>query len=141
MNDRRRIDVQHTVSDEGRPKATTGDGGAFPESRVHGVLYGWLLLFLGERANHGYDLVRQLSQELPADMVPDPGVVYRMLRKLELAGSVHSTLQSGAGGPARKVYSLTPEGREALSEWRTVAQTRIDVLQRFLDRYSRLDSE
>ena len=99
-------------------------------------MQGWLLLFLAEGENHGYELVRQLSSELPEDMVPDPGVVYRMLRRLEQEGAVDSTLRSGGGGPARKVYSLTDAGRSRLRVWQGTARERIAVLHRFLSRLS-----
>lgn len=106
------------------------------EPRIHGLLQGWLLLFLAEGENHGYELVRQLSSELPEDMVPDIGVVYRMLRRLEQEGAIGSTLQPGGGGPARKVYSLTAAGRSRLEEWRSKARDHIVVLERFLTRFS-----
>lgn len=108
------------------------------EPRVHGLLRAWLLLLLAGRENHGYELVRQLAEELPEEMVPDPGVVYRMLRKLEEKGAVVSTLRPGGGGPARRVYSLTEVGRSRLKEWRSTAQARIDLLHRFLTRLSML---
>jgi len=107
-----------------------------PEPRIHGLLQGWLLLLLAERENHGYELMRQLSSELPEDMVPDTGVVYRMLRKLEQEGAVGSTLRPGSGGPARKVYFLTAAGRLRLKEWQGTAMERIVVIERFLSRLS-----
>jgi DNA-binding PadR family transcriptional regulator len=115
-----------------------GEGGAAAGPRVHGILQGWLLLFIAEGENWGYQLVRQLTEELPADMVPDRAVIYRLLRALEREGAVTSTLQSGSGGPARKIYSLTDEGRARLGAWYRTAESRIDVLRRFLDRISQI---
>lgn len=109
-----------------------------PGPRVHGILQGWLLLLLAEDDNHGYRLVQQLAEELPDDMMPDRGVIYRMLRRLEHEGYVVSTLQSGSGGPARKMYSLTAAGRSRLDAWHRTAQTRRSVLERFLERVSRV---
>lgn len=119
-----------------RDDTSYGGSGASAGPRVHGILRGWLLLFIAERENYGYQLVRQLGEELPEDMVPDRAVIYRLLRTLEREGSVTSTLQSGSGGPARKVYSLTPEGRSRLHAWHETAHSRIAVLRRFLDRLS-----
>ena len=115
-----------------------GESGASAGPRTHGILRGWLLLFIAERENYGYRLVRQLTDELPQDMVPDRAVIYRLLRTLEREGAVTSTLQYGSGGPARKVYSLTPEGRSRLDTWYETAQSRIAVLGRFMDRCSKL---
>lgn len=128
---------ESTRADNGAPRQQPLGGCIHgSEPRVHGLLQGWLLLFLAERENHGYELVRQLSSELPEDMVPDPGVVYRLLRRLEQEGAVASTLRSGGGGPARKVYSLTAAGRSRLRAWQGTARERIAVLQRFLARLS-----
>lgn len=48
--------------------------------------------------------------------LPDPGVVYRHLRKLEQEGLVLSGFQPG-DGPARRVYEITDEGRRCLGDW------------------------
>lgn len=104
------------------------------EPRVHALLQAWLLLFLGEQESHGYDLVRQLAAELPTEMIPDPAVVYRMLRRLEREGAVASSLRPGGGGPARKVYTLTDAGRTRLAGWRGVAEERAALLTRFVGR-------
>jgi len=106
-----------------------------PEPRIHGLVQALLLLLIRERADHGYQLVRRLHDEIPADMVPDRAVIYRMLRDLERGGSVTSALESGAGGPARKVYSLTEAGLNLLEVWRGTVSERIVLLSRFLDRY------
>ncbi|NBC30573.1 MAG: PadR family transcriptional regulator [Spirochaetes bacterium] len=111
------------------------------EPRIHGFLQAWLLLLLAEQENHGYELVRHLSEELPEEMVPDPGVIYRILRRLEQEGAVASTLRSGGGGPARKVYTLTEVGESRLKGWSSTAQERIGLLARFLKRLSRVTGE
>jgi len=104
------------------------------EPRIHGLLQAWLLLLLAEQENHGYELVRHLSEELPEEIIPDSGVIYRMLRRLEREGAVASTLRSGGGGPARKVYTITADGESRLKGWRSTAQERIALLTRFLER-------
>ena len=48
--------------------------------------------------------------------LPDPGVLYRHLRRMEQHGLVTSSLEPGAG-PARKVYTITDEGKSCLVEW------------------------
>jgi DNA-binding PadR family transcriptional regulator len=130
-----------TDTDDDREDRRPRESGASAGPRVHGILRGWLLLFIAERENYGYQLVRQLSEALPEDMVPDRAVIYRLLRTLEREGAITSTLQSGGGGPARKVYSLTSEGRSRLEAWYETAQSRIGVLRRFLERCRELDSQ
>lgn len=123
------------VDDGGSPKEKTARPHG-SEPRVHGILQGWLLLFLAEGENHGYNLLRQLSSQLPEDMIPDPAVVYRMLRRLEQEGAVASALRAGGGGPARKVYTLTAAGKTRLKLWQATAKERITVLEQFLSRLS-----
>jgi PadR family transcriptional regulator len=57
-----------------------------------------------------------LSDRPYISQLPDPGVLYRHLRKLERAGLVTSTLEPG-GGPARRVYTITQDGTACLGDW------------------------
>jgi len=107
------------------------------EPRIHGFIQAMLLLLLQEESSHGYDLVKLLEEELPPEVVPDGAVIYRMLRELEIGGYTDSHLEPGQGGPARKVYSLTSQGRELLEEWRMVILERITMLGKFLERYDK----
>lgn len=116
-----------------------GEGSPGPEPRVHGLLQAWLLLLLAEREDHGYALVKRLVGEMPEELIPDPGVVYRILRKLEGEGAVDSTLRTGGGGPARKVYTVTAAGKSRLLAWRRTAEERADLLRRFLGRLSTVE--
>ena len=108
------------------------------EARVHGLIQAMLLLGVGEQPRHGYELAKVLSAELPAGMVPDIAVIYRILRKFETEGFVTSRLTPGEGGPARKVYSLTHSGADYLAEWQETVRTRVQALQRFLKKYEKL---
>lgn len=65
-----------------------------------------LLLLLGEREGHGYDLVERLGC-FGFDWSGKPGPTYSELRKLEEAGLVASAWDMGERGPARRVYRLT----------------------------------
>lgn len=125
-------------TDDGGSRAegetSSGNSSHTVEPKLHGLLQAWLLLFLGEQESHGYDLVRQLAAELPTDMLPDPAVIYRILRRLEREGAVASNLRPGVGGPARKVYTLTGSGKTRLEGWRRTAEERAALLTRFIDR-------
>ena len=71
------------------------------------------------------------------EAVPDPGVIYRHLRRLEEEGMVTSRLDPGSGGPARKVYSLTPEGESYLQAWAVQIRRRKQSLEGFLEEFDR----
>ncbi len=108
------------------------------EVRVHGLIQAMLLLGVGEQPRHGYELAKVLSAELPAGMVPDVAVIYRILRKFETEGFVTSRLAAGEGGPARKVYSLTKSGADYLAQWQETVRIRVKALHLFLEKYEKL---
>lgn len=67
-----------------------------------------LLLLLAEGTSHGYELMTQVAS-LGLDNA-DPGGVYRCLRAMDEEGLVQSTWAPSTAGPARRSYSVTPEG-------------------------------
>ena len=93
-----------------------------------------VLLLLRERPAHGYELLEELPA-LTGEARVDMGNLYRILRALEEDGLVASEWQADAPGPAKRIYELTPAGRNLLDEWADAlgrSRERIDV---FLDRY------
>lgn len=100
-----------------------------------------VLLLLAEEATHGYELGSRLAALGFIESENDTALVYRALSDLSSRGCVTASEEPGEGGPPRKVYALTPSGRELLEEWRSVIEERVGVLLRFLERYSALRSE
>lgn len=105
--------------------------------RIEGFWVPCLLLLLREKPAHGYELMEKLALLPFVDVLPDPGVVYRHLRRLEEEGMVAAQLEPGSGGPARKVYSLTPEGESFLSAWAVSIRRRKETLEGFLEAYDK----
>jgi PadR family transcriptional regulator, regulatory protein PadR len=95
-----------------------------------------LLLLLRERPDHGYELAARLRPMHDGD--GDAGGVYRALRGLERHGLVRSEWQTSATGPARRTYSITPEGVASLEAQVRDLQHTHEALHVFLDRYTRL---
>ncbi len=93
-----------------------------------------LLLLLLEGPAHGYDLLERLKDF--GFSKSDPGGVYRTLRALEHEGVVHSTWETSTAGPARRTYTITPEGEDQLAAWATVVEESRRTLEGFLDRYA-----
>jgi PadR family transcriptional regulator PadR len=100
-----------------------------------------VLLLLAEEATHGYELGSRLAALGFIENENDTALVYRALGDLSSLGCITASEAPGEGGPPRKVYALTPSGRELLEQWRAVIEERVDVLSRFLERYSALKSE
>lgn len=92
-----------------------------------------LLLLIGEAPAHGYDLLEQIAG-LGLHTV-DAGGLYRALRVMEGDGLVDSTWEHSSSGPARRTYSLTPDGREWLHAWAGALRETHRYLSSYLDRY------
>jgi len=108
-------------------------------SRLVGYLEPCLLLLLTGKESHGYDLIDRLASCGYWGSDCEPSLVYRVLRKMESAGSVSSKWDmTGAGGPPRRVYSITANGRESLTGWTIYLQETERILQRFLAAHEKL---
>lgn len=81
------------------------------------VKYG-LLSILNRRSMHGYELRRELADELGAEWAVNYGQIYSTLERLTRKGLVvHSETVSSAEAPDRKLYTVTPAGRTELRNW------------------------
>lgn len=81
---------------------------------------------------HGYDLTGALNDTDLTDSRIEPGALYRALRRLEESGLVVSSWDVSGGGPARRLYDLTPRGEEHLAEWLLVLERMSRSLTRFV---------
>ncbi len=105
--------------------------------RIEGFIVPCILYLLKEKPTHGYEIMEKLATLDFLDMIPDPSVVYRHLRNLEDDGKVKYELVQGSGGPARKVYSVTPNGEEYLQMWILKIRRRKKMLEKFLNTYEK----
>lgn len=81
-----------------------------------GVLATCALALLEGGEAHGYALAQRLAA---AGLGPvKGGALYPVLNRLEEDGAVTSTWREGDGGPGRKVFGLTDEGRTRLAALR-----------------------
>jgi DNA-binding PadR family transcriptional regulator len=77
-----------------------------------------LLALLAKEPAHGYDLKIQLEQIFGrAYPAPNIGQIYVTLQRLERDGLVRSEDVVQEARPNKRVYELTPAGREALAAW------------------------
>ncbi len=76
-----------------------------------------LSLLRARKRSCGYTLCADLQEHALTDNEIDKAALYRTLRQLEKNGKVVSAWEAGRGGPARRVYRLTREGRAHLDEW------------------------
>jgi molybdate-binding protein/DNA-binding PadR family transcriptional regulator len=73
------------------------------------------VLARGER--YGYELRRELEDQLGPEWRLDFGQLYRALGRMAENGWVSFRVEAGRNGPARKVYTLTAAGRHEIERW------------------------
>ncbi len=83
-----------------------------------------LYLLATGRAHYGYQLMEEAAHFAITDAHIDAAVIYRTLRVLEQNGLVNSSWAPGAGGPARRLYEVTPAGIAHLKRWAKVLDQR-----------------
>ena len=80
----------------------------------------WVLLgLLTRKPMHGYELHQLFTAPSPLERVWHLGMsqMYKLLKELEDLGHVEVSLQEQDSRPDKKVYHVTPSGREAFSRW------------------------
>jgi DNA-binding PadR family transcriptional regulator len=104
-------------------------GGDFRQARrmlAQGDLRLIALALIAEQPRHGYEIIKVLEDKTAGWYSPSPGIVYPTLTYLEEAGYVTAQPEG-----AKKLYSITPEGRAYLEENR-------DFVDAVLDRFAAL---
>lgn len=99
-----------------------------------------VLLLLGEHRAHGYDLLARLpevglTRPQRDGRYGDSGALYRTLHRLEREGLVCSADEGSSGAAARRIYDLTPAGREELHRRAHGMTETSDWLGAFASRY------
>ena len=96
-----------------------------------------LLLLLAEAPAHGYELIDRL-RPFGFD-IGDPASIYKTLRGMEQDRLVSSQWELSTRGPARRVYSLTSDGRDLLEAWALTLDQNRAILTNYLERYRALE--
>ena len=76
-----------------------------------------LLGLLVSEPKHGYELYQEFSRELGRVWRVGQSQLYAQLKLLEEGGLVSVRVEEQPSRPARKIFSLTPEGRAVFEEW------------------------
>lgn len=85
------------------------DMGASPQPALLGLLM--------SQPKHGYELHQEFDRELGRVWQIGLSQLYAQLKQLEESGLVTAQTEPQPNRPPRKVYTLTPQGREAFLEW------------------------
>src|SRR6187397_1683791 len=104
-----------------------------------------LLGLLASKPCSGYDIKRVVDRSTRFFWAASYGQIYPELKRLEAEGLIEGEDRPN-GGRSRRVYTLTPAGREALLEWMRSEITTIELrdeslLRLFLaDEFPRADA-
>ena len=96
---------------------------------LKGVLDLAVLAVVADEDGYGYDVLRRLRAGGLSEV--GDASVYGTLRRLYSAGALSSYVVPSDGGPHRKYYAVTPQGRDMLaaqrSDWTdfSIAMTRL----------------
>jgi len=104
------------------PGGGAGDWFRIGRMLAQGDLKLLALALIAEKPRHGYELIKLLEEQTSGSYSPSPGVVYPTLTFLEEAGYVTAEIEG-----AKKLYTITKEGRDYLEENRDIAD---EILER-----------
>ena len=88
-----------------------------------------LLGLIRSGSGYGYDLKQSFDQYFNLSKPLAFGQVYAILSRMIRDGLIQSTGEETGGGPERKKYEITPEGRAKLEEWMVTPEVPSETLQ------------
>src|SRR5215468_149122 len=91
------------------------------------------LALIAEQPRHGYEIIKVLEEKTAGWYSPSPGIVYPTLTYLEEAGYVTAEIEG-----AKKLYTITAEGRAHLDENRDFVDAVLERLAAIGERASRM---
>ena len=90
------------------------------------------LALMAEAPRHGYEIIKLLEEKTSDWYSPSPGIVYPTLTYLEEAGYVTASTEG-----AKKLYTITAEGRAYLEQNRDLVDVVLDRLTALGERVTR----
>lgn len=79
-----------------------------------GVLEMVVLSKIAQKDSYGYDIY----QEISSNMLISESTIYPILRKLTKEGLTETYLQESPGGPPRRYFRITKQGKKRLEDLR-----------------------
>jgi len=112
----------------------TGGGETMRAGRMlaQGDLQLIALALIAEQPRHGYEIIKLLEEKTSDWYSPSPGIVYPTLTYLEEVGYVTSQSEG-----AKRLYTITEEGRAHLKANRDLADALLDRLTTIGERVAR----
>lgn len=97
---------------------------------LKGILDGCILAVIEQESVYGYTLSQRLHEQGLIEI--SEGTIYPILLRLQRNGYIVGEMRPSDTGPNRKYYSLTEEGKKALTrmkiEWKEIFPAVNDIL-------------
>lgn len=97
-----------------------------------------ILLGLNVKPSYGYELIGDIQSYGFIEGDAPPGMIYRHLRQMEDDNLVKSEWETRETGAAKRIYTITEEGKEVLSLWIAYMTDKAGKLNRFVQMYERI---
>lgn len=91
-----------------------------------------VLAVLADGKCHGYALAREVERRSADVLTMREGSLYPALRVLEADELIVGNWETGVGGPARRVYSITAKGTKELEKRARDWRVYVDAVGEFL---------
>jgi len=88
-----------------------------------------LLGFLNYQPMTGYDLKQTIDESTAHFWHAHHSQIYTTLRQMDQEGLVTSVQVPGEGLPDRRIYTITPAGKQALQTWLNQTQTEVSPIK------------
>jgi len=98
----------------------------------------FVLLMIAEKPCYGLEIFNQLNERLPHNLL-DTAAVYKALSKLEANNCIQFEWDTTASGSPKKIYTLTPLGRDALKQFYSDIAFRRQNLDFFMMTYQAIE--
>ena len=97
-----------------------------------------ILFGLNIEPSYGYELIQNIQEFGFIEGTAPPGMIYRHLRQLEEDKLVQSNWETEGAGPAKRMYTITEDGKEVLRIWIEYMRKQVKNLNAFIEGYNKL---
>ena len=99
-----------------------------------------ILMSLLLKPSYGYEIIQKIKNFGFVEGQAPPGMIYRHLRQLEEEALVSSEWETEGTGPAKRVYHLTPDGKEVLGFWIGYMEQQAGKITDFVQQYRKVST-
>jgi PadR family transcriptional regulator len=98
-----------------------------------------ILLGLYSTPSYGYELINTIQTYGFIEGAAPPGMIYRHLRQMEKDNLLKSEWETKEAGAAKRIYTITDEGKEVLQLWIHLMDEKTRKLNNFIEMYQNLN--